>query len=73
MSITENQAKKILSGSVKCEFGQLAFNMLLKRLATLYKNDPVASVLSTCTQEINAFMKKYEKIMKNDYALIEKL
>ena len=67
------QVKKVLSEDVHCKFTQLGFNMLISRLKKMYKDEPSAEVLIHCTEEVNSFLKKYELIMKNDYALISQI
>jgi len=73
MKISEGQTQKILSGAVQCKFNQLGFNMLISRMERAYRSDSTSTVLAQCTQEINNFLAKYEKIMGKDYALIAQI
>jgi len=70
VNVTKNQVEKIVSGGVSVKFTQLGLNMLISRLQITYKKDPSFVMLTHCTNEINAFLSKYAKIMENDYALI---
>jgi hypothetical protein len=66
------QVKNILEGSTERKFTQFGFSLLITRLTWTYKNNPSNAVLQECTREINAFLSKYESIMKNDYELFVK-
>ena len=68
MNITTVQAKKILTGNHS--FSQLGFSMLVTRMKKIYGNDPTPQTLNRCTDEINAFLTKYQMIMESDYAII---
>jgi len=63
--------KKILTGNQK--FRQLGFSMMVTRMRGAYSKSPSASVLQSCTAEINAFFDKYGATMKDDFAIVEKL
>jgi len=69
MVVSDAQVKKVLEGNTERKFSQFGFSLLITRLTWTYKNNPTASVLQECTKEINAFLLKYEPIMKNDYEL----
>lgn len=69
MQITTQQAEKILNGNYA--FSQLGLSMMLLRLRRMYDQSP--DTLKKCTGEINIFLKKYEKIMSADYAIMAKL
>ena len=71
MNVTMNQAEKVLSGNHT--FSQLGLSMLLMRLKRLYDQSPTAMTLKKCTDEINVFLKKYERVMGSDYEIISKL
>ena len=71
MELKDNQVKKLLEFSGKVEIKQLAMNMALTRLKFVYKQNPAA--LSQCTADINALLKKFSSIMKDDYEWIIKL
>ena len=71
MFITAEQAKKILLGNYV--FTQLGFSLMITRLKRAYATNQDQAVLTNCVNEINAFLKKYESIMANDYAIISML
>ena len=71
MNVTSDQVKAILTGNHM--FSQLGFSMLITRLKRVYAIDTSLTGLQNCTDEINAFLKKYGPIMSNDYAIISKL
>ena len=71
MSITTEQTEKLLKNSLP--FKQLGFSMLITRLRKLYEVEKTADSVDFATAEINTFLKKYEKVMEADYALITKL
>jgi len=71
MQITTKQAEKILNGNYT--FSQLGLSMMMLRLKRLFNENPTAEVLQKCTNEINMFLKKYEKIMAMDYAIMSRL
>ena len=71
MTVTPRQTEKLLKGNQS--FSQLGFSMMLTRLKTVYSKDPSTATLQKCTDEINAFLKKYHMIMGGDYAVISKL
>jgi hypothetical protein len=72
MVVSNEQVKKVLAGNVEYKFTQFGFSLLITRLTWTYKNNPTTAVLQECTKEINAFLSKYESIMKNDYELFVK-
>ena len=71
MSITPQQAEKLLKGDYK--FKQLGFSMMLTRLKELYLKDPSPATLHHCTAEINVYLDKFKAIMGADYAVITNL
>ncbi len=71
MTVTKTQVEKILKSQPK--FTQLGFSMLVTRLTGLYEKNPGDAVIQQCTDEMNAFMSKYECIMAKDYDTITKL
>ena len=71
MSITADQAKKILVGNYT--FSQLGFSMFVTRLKGVYAKDSSQEVLLRCTAEINTFLGKYKIIMGADFAVISQL
>ena len=71
MLITAEQAKKILLGNFV--FSQLGFSLMITRLKRTYASNQDSAVLTNCVNEINAFLKKYESIMADDYAIISRL
>lgn len=73
MELKDNQVKKLLEYTGKIEIKQLAMNMALTRLKFLYKSSSDQNILSQCTREINALLKKFSAIMKDDYEWIIKL
>ena len=71
MSITSEQAKKVLLGNYV--FSQLGFSLMITRLKGVYAKDQTPTTLDQCVDEINAFLDKYQMIMANDFAVISKL
>lgn len=71
MQVTTKQAEKILGGNYT--FSQLGLSMMMLRLKRLWCENPTPEILQKCTNEINMFLKKYEKIMSADYAIMSKL
>ena len=71
MLINNVQAQKVLTGQYT--FNQLGFSLLITRCKRIYATDSSPSTLQHCVDEINAFLKKYAIIMKEDFATISKL
>jgi len=71
MVLNEEQAKKLLTGNYT--FSMWSLSMLITRLKGVYTGNPSETVLGSCVGELNAFMKKFAKIMGSDYAIIEQL
>lgn len=71
MNVTLQQTEKLLKSNQA--FSQLGFSMLLTRLKITYAGNPTQTTLQTCTNEINAFLNKFQAIMGGDYAVIAKL
>ena len=71
MNVTPQQAEKILKGDLA--FSQLGFSLLITRLKTLYAKSPSQATLQDCSDEINKFLSKFEKVMAKDYAIIANL
>jgi len=69
MKITPQQTEKLLKGDYK--FSQLGLSMLVTRLKAVYSRNE--SALNDATNEINAFLNKFNSIMENDYTSISKL
>ena len=72
MEVSDAQVKNVLEGSTERKFTQFGFSLLITRLTWAYKNNSTNAVLQECTREINAFLAKYNPIMKNDYELFVK-
>ena len=71
MQVTTEQAKKAMNGNHT--FTQLGLSMLMLRLKRIYEQSPTSETLKNCTDEINFFLKKYEKIMVADYEVMSRL
>lgn len=71
MHVTIKQVEKAITGDYN--FSQLGLSMMMLRLKRLYDKSPTAEVLKKSTDEINAFLKKYEQIMSADYAVLSGL
>ena len=71
MHVTLQQAEKILTADLA--FSHLGFSLLVTRLKTLYAKNPSQATLQNCSDEINGFLSKFEKIMAKDYAIIANL
>jgi hypothetical protein len=71
MNVTPAQMQKVLTGNYT--FTQLGFSMLITRMKTAYLKDPTPETLRKCTDETNAFIQKYARIMGADYAIISRL
>jgi len=65
------QAKKALAGSHT--FSQLSLSLMMFRLKRMYEQNPTGATLTKCTEEINAFLDKYSKIMTADYSILSRL
>jgi hypothetical protein len=71
MSVTLQQTEKLL-----CEnhsFSQLGFSMMIMRMKTQYAKNPTPSTIQAYTDEINAFLRKFAVVMKDDYSVITKM
>ena len=73
MTVTEAQIYKLLSDPTPRQFSQLGFSLLVTRMKGLYKSDPTPTTLTKCTDEINAFLKKFGAIMHADISILSKL
>lgn len=71
MRITTGQAEKAMKGNHT--FSQLGLSMMMLRLKRMYSKQNTSDILQKCTDEINAFLAKYENIMAADYAVMSKL
>ena len=71
MNISTFQTKKILTGNYS--FVQLGFSMLITRMKNIYSKDPSQETLQRCTDEINAFLLKYQSIMGEDFVTVSNL
>ena len=71
MQITSQKSEKLLCGNQS--FSQLGFSMMVTRLRGAYAKDPSQAIVQKATNEINTFLTKFESIMANDYAIIQKL
>jgi hypothetical protein len=71
MHITSTQVQKILTGDYK--FKLLPFSMMVTRLKMFYRHDQSQRVLKSCEDEINAFVRQYETIMRADLDAISDL
>jgi hypothetical protein len=69
VEITLQQTEKLLKGDLK--FKQFAFSMLMTHLKNLYAKDSSQAVLEKCTNELNAFLVQYQRVMDVDYANIK--
>lgn len=73
MRLSETQVKKIITSSSSLKFSQLGFSLLITRMASTYISSPSNEVLKECTDELNAFLTKFEVIMKKDIDMITNL
>jgi len=73
MRLTEAQVKSLLTDNVPRQFNQLGLSLLITRLKGLYRADSSAASLQRCTNEINAFLQKFEAIMQHDIGVLGKL
>jgi len=71
MKVTIRQTETLLKANFR--FSMLGFSMLITRLKGLYAESPTQDVLETSMNEINAFIEKFENIMKNDCEFLEKI
>ena len=67
----QEKVKKILRGEVRYSSANLAFNMLISKLKNRVKEDP--SVMDSCLEEMEGFLKKYPIVAKVDLANIAAL
>ena len=66
----DSQFEKIIMGKEKHKFSMLGLSLLFSRLNTMYEKNPTPEQLNKCVEEVNGFVKKYEKIVARD---LEKL
>ena len=71
MKISIYETIKLLKGNQT--FTQLGFSMLLARLRNQYTQDSSEACLRRCSDEINAFLSKFVKVMAKDLESIFKL
>lgn len=71
MKVTAQQVEKILKEDHN--FKQFGLTMMVTRLKGLYAKDPSREVLMKSTNELNAFLDKFNSIMGDDYAIMQKL
>jgi hypothetical protein len=71
MELTGQQVEKLLTGNYT--FSMWSLSMLITRLKGVYADNPSPEILGNCAVEVNAFVRKFGKIMNNDYTIIEKL
>jgi hypothetical protein len=68
MNISIQQAEKLLKSNKPLT--QVSFSMMVTRLRMLFLEDSSPSKLQSYTNEINAFLKKYEALLSADYTTI---
>ncbi|MCL2549050.1 MAG: hypothetical protein FWE76_07805, partial [Symbiobacteriaceae bacterium] len=73
LRITESQVRTLLTDNAPRQFTQLGFSLLVTRMKELYKADPSSASLQRCTQDLNAFISKFEVIMQQDIAILNRL
>ena len=71
MNVTTQQMEKMMSG--RYIFKQWAFSMLLTQLKNKYAIEPTPTTLELCTNEMNIFLKKYQAILAQDFAVIQNI
>jgi uncharacterized protein YutD len=71
MQLSQEQMVKLLKG--KYTFSLWSMSMLITRLKGVYADDSSQTTLQQCTDEMNAFIKKFANIMGNDSVLLQKL
>ena len=71
MRVSNVQAEKILKGNNK--FTQFGFGLLVSRLRGVYSRDTSQKTIITAAEEINKFLEKFDSIMAEDFATIQKL
>jgi hypothetical protein len=71
MNVTPEQTEKLLKTDLT--FSLFGFSMMATLLKKRYAKEPTQAVLQDCTDEINAFISKYESILANDLAKITQL
>ena len=69
MNVTMEQMEKLLQGQYTFKFW--AFSMLLTQLKNKYAIEPTQTNLERCTDEMNSFLKKYQAILAQDFAIIQ--
>ena len=74
VTITEEQVHRLLcDGDAPQHFAQLGFGVLVTRMKGAYRNEPTPQTLERCTEEINAYVQKFESLMQADLAKLFKL
>ena len=71
MNVTLQQTEILLKGVQK--FEQFAFSMLLTHLRERYAKDSSHATVTSCAEELNAFLCKNQAVMAEDYAIIQSL
>ena len=71
MNVTIQQMEKLMQGQYT--FKQWAFSMLLTRLKNKYAVEPTQANLERCTNEMNAYLDKYQAILTHDFAVIQNI
>ena len=69
MNVTIKQMEKLLQG--QHIFKQWAFSMLVTQLKNKYAVEPTQTILESCTNEMNSFLRKYQAILGHDFAVIQ--
>lgn len=72
MKFTNAQVKKLLSNPAHFKITTLGFSLLVTRLSAIFAKDHSEMSLINCSNEINAFLTKYQPIMKTDYDILSK-
>lgn len=69
----EIKFRKIIKGNLTIQSNNVAFSMLLTRLAQMYKMSPTQQTLNYGIREIDAFLTKYKLFMKAEIQKIEQI
>ena len=62
----QSKFEKIISQKLEMKFQSLGLGMLFTRLIGKYKANPTPETMKACVADVNAFVAKYESVLKED-------
>jgi len=73
VQLSVSQVQTLLCDNENHQFSQLGLSLLVTRLKREFSKEPSDTLLQRSTQEINGFLKKYEKVLGKDHSLLSTL